>query len=102
MRRPSVEAGPSVVIEKRWVVPPAVMAQRMQRYSLAFIIISFLLVGLNWATVTLPIVLWVAAGLAAMFALMCAITVVILHAVAWNFDRLRTELHGGPGATDMK
>jgi O-antigen/teichoic acid export membrane protein len=78
------------------------MAHRMQRYSLALIIISFLLVALNWATVTLPTILWVAAGVAAMFALLCAITVVILHAIAWNFDRLRMELRGGPEATDMK
>jgi len=78
------------------------MAHRMQRYSLAFIIIAFLIVALNWAQVTMPIVLWVAAGVAGAFALMCAITVVILHAIAWNFDRLRAELRGGPEATDMK
>ena len=101
MKRPTVEAGPSVVIEKKYVVPPAVMAHRMQRYSLVLIVVSFLLVALNYTTLT-SFMLWFAAGLVAAFGLMCAVTVVILHAIAWSFDRLKEELRGGRGSTDMK
>jgi hypothetical protein len=102
MKRPTVEAGPAVIIEKKYVVPPAVMAHRMQRYSVALIFISFLLVVLNYSTVNLPVVLWFAAGVAAAFALLCAVTVIVLHAIAWNFDRLKEELRGGREVTDMK
>jgi hypothetical protein len=102
MKRPTVDAGPAMVIAKKYVVPPAVMALRMQRYSVVLMILSFLLVILNYSGVNLTVVLWFAAGLAAVFALLCAIAVVILHAIAWNFDRLREELRGGRYSTDMK
>lgn len=102
MKRPTVEAAPGLVIQRKYVVPPAVMAFRMHRYSIALIIMAILLVILNFSMVNLPVLLWFAAGLAAVFALMCAVTVVVLNAIAWNFDRLREELRGGREATDMK
>jgi membrane protease YdiL (CAAX protease family) len=102
MKRPSVDAGPAVIIEKKYVVPPAVMAHRMQRYSVALIILAFLIVALTYTSPAPPILLWFAAGLSAVFALMCAVTVTVLHAIAWNFDRLREELRGGRDVTDMR
>ncbi len=102
MKRPTVEALPGVFITRKHVIPPAVMAHRMQRYSLVLMIFAFVLVGLNFATLSREIVLWFAAGITVVFALLCAIAVVILNALAWNFERLRQELHGGPEATDMK
>lgn len=80
--------------EKRHVIPPHVEATRMQRYSIYLMVGSFALVGANYASLTMASVLWFAAGICAGFALLCAITVVILHAIAWNFDRLREEQTG--------
>ncbi len=79
----------------RNAIPPAVQAARMQRYSVYLIVVAFLLVGLNYATVALDQVLWFAAGILTVFGLLCAICVVILQAIAWNFERLREELTGG-------
>ncbi len=56
---------------------------------------SFLIVGANYQSLTVTNVLWFAAGITAAFSLLCAICVVMLHAIAWNFDRLREELRGG-------
>ena len=102
MQRPTVEAIPGVFITHKHVIPPAVMAHRMQRYSIILMIIAFLLIGLNFTTLSREVVLWFAAGLTAVFAILCAVTVVILHALAWNFERLKLELHGGAEATNMK
>jgi hypothetical protein len=102
MQRPTVEAAPGVFIARKHVIPPAVMAQRMQRYSISLMVIAFVLVGLNLPTLTLEKVLWFAAGLMATFAILCAVSVVILNASAWNFDRLKQEMKGGPEAKDMR
>ena len=102
MPRPTVEAAPGVFITRKHVIPPAVMAQRMQRYSISLMVIAFILVGLNLPTLTVEKVLWFAAGLMATFAILCAVSVVILNASAWNFDRLKQEMKGKSGATDMK
>ena len=102
MKRPTVEAIPGVFISRKHVIPPAVMAHRMQRYSMSLMIVAFLLIGLNFTTLSREVVLWFAAGLTAVFAILCAVTVVILNALAWNFERLKLELHGGTEATDMK
>lgn len=82
-------------VKRSHVIPPAVQAQRMQRYSVYLVVAAFLLVGLNYSALSAGAVLWFAAGLTAAFSLLCAVCVVILHAVAWNFDRLREELRGG-------
>ncbi len=102
MPRPTVEAAPGVFIARKHVIPPAVMAQRMQRYSISLMVVAFILVGLNLPTLTVEKVLWFAAGLMATFAILCAVSVVILNASAWNFDRLKQEMKGNKGATDMK
>lgn len=88
--------------EKRHVIPPHVEATRMQRYSIYLMIGSFALVGANYASLTMASVLWFAAGICAGFALLCAITVVILHAIAWNFDRLREEQAGLRTSRDFR
>ena len=80
--------------ERRHVIPPAVQASRMQRYSVYLLVGSFLVLGVNYQSLTLEKVLWFASGILATFSLLCAIAVVILHAIAWNFDRLRDEWAG--------
>jgi hypothetical protein len=102
MSRPTVEASPGVIIERKYVIPPAVLAIRMQRYSVALMALAFILLAVNFANLSLEKVLWFAAILTAVFAILCAVTVVILHAIAWNFDRLKEELKGGREAQDMR
>lgn len=102
MARPTVEASPGVFVQRKYVIPPALLAIRMQRYSVALILLSFVLIAVNFANLSLEKVLWFAAGLTAVFAILCAVTVVILHAIAWNFDRLREELKGGRQVQEMR
>ncbi|MEJ2217866.1 MAG: hypothetical protein P8099_14745 [Gemmatimonadota bacterium] len=87
---------------KRAVIPPAVLAHRMQRYSIYLIVAAFLLMALNYDALSLSAVLWFAAGLSAGFAILCAVAVVLLNAIAWNFDRLRDELRGGREVIDLR
>ena len=87
--------------EKKYVIPPHVQADRMHRYSIYLLVCAFLLIGLNYQSLTVNNVLWFAAGLSGAFGLLCAITVVILHAIAWNFDRLREEAAGGRQAQSV-
>ncbi len=77
--------------ERRHVIPPAVQAARMQRYSVYLMALAFIIVAANYQSLTTGTILWFAAGITVTFSLLCAITVVILHAIAWNFDRLREE-----------
>lgn len=86
---------------KSAVIPPAVLASRMQRYSIYLIILAFIIVGANYQALTLSSILWFAAGVTAGFALLCAIAVVLLNAIAWNFDRLARELRGDLKAVDL-
>lgn len=86
--RPSKKFEPT---RTRPTLPPSIQADRMQRYSIYLMVCAFLLIAANWAELTVSGVLWFAAGLSAGFALMCAIAVVILNALAWNFDRLAQE-----------
>lgn len=102
MNRPTVEAIPGVFMERKHVIPPAVLAARMQRYSVALMALAFILVATNFANLTMEKVLWFAAGLTAVFAILCAVTVVILNAIAWNFDRLKDELKGSRITQDMR
>ena len=83
-------------------LPPSIQADHMQRYSIYLMVCAFLLVAANWANLTVSAVLWFAAGLSAGFAIVCATTVVILHALAWNFDRLSEELRGGRTSQTIK
>ena len=100
--RPSVEAAPGVVIPFKFVIPPAVLAHRMQRYALYLMICAFMLMALNYSALSLEAVLWFAAGLAAVFALLCATSAVLLNAIQWDYERLREEMRGGRQSTDMR
>ncbi len=88
--------------ERKHVIPPHFQAARMQRYSIYLLVGAFALVGANYASLTISGVLWFAAGIIAGFALLCAITVVILQAIAWNFDRLREEQMGRRTSQDLR
>jgi hypothetical protein len=74
----------------------------MQRYSVALMVVAFVLLAVNYADLSVETVLWFAAMLTAVFAILCAVTVVILNAIAWNFDRLQDELKGGREVQDMR
>ena len=87
--------------ERRHVIPPAVQADRMQRYSLYLMVLAFMIVAANYQSVTTGTILWFAAGITVTFSLLCAVTVVILHAIAWNFDRLRDEWAGQRTAQEV-
>ena len=87
--------------ERRHIIPPAVQAARMQRYSLYLVVLAFIIVGANYQSLTMGSVLWFAAGITAGFSLLCAIAVVILDAIAWNFDRLQSELDGRRSAQSV-
>lgn len=95
MSTPAVNVDTQQETRRSHVIPPAVQARRMQRYSVYLIAVAFLLVALNYRAVTFTTVLWIAAGLSVAFSLLCAACVVILHGLAWNFDRLREEMKGG-------
>ncbi len=88
--------------ERKHIIPPHVQATRMQRYSLYLLGVAFALIGLNYPSLTMASVLWFAAGICAAFALLCAIAVVILQAIAWNFDRLREEQKGLRSSQDLR
>lgn len=95
MTNPSFDATEEAPAKRRHVIPPSVQASRMHRYSIYLLLASFLIVGANYQSLTIANVLWFAAGITAAFSLLCAICVVVLHAVAWNFDRLQEEMKGG-------
>ncbi len=88
--------------ERKHIIPPHVQATRMQRYSIYLLVVAFALIGLNYPSLTMSGVLWFAAGICAAFALLCAIAVVILQAIAWNFDRLREEQTGLRPSQDLR
>lgn len=91
----------TVTTERRTVIPPAVQAARMQRYSVYLVILAFIIVGANYQALAPASVLWFAAGITVAFSLLCAVTVVVLEAIAWNFDRLRSEWAGRPIAQSV-
>lgn len=92
----------SAGVTRKPVIPPAVLAHRMQRYAVYFMVMALLLLLGQVDALSPKTVLWFATGLAAAFSLLCAVTVVILNAIAWNFDRLSEELHGGRGSLNMR
>ena len=88
--------------ERKHHIPPHVQAARMQRYSIYLLVAAFAVIGLNYQSLTMSSVLWFAAGISAAFALLCAIAVIILNAIAWNFDRLREEQTGLRTSQDVR
>lgn len=103
MNRTSGEEAAAIWADRKHVIPPAVLALRMQRYALYLMIGSFLLMAANFTALSAEAVLWFASGITAAFALLCAIAVIILNAIAWQFDRLKKELEGRASqAVDMR
>ena len=92
----------SDTLERKYIIPPHVQAARMQRYSIYLLVAAFAVIGLNYQSLTMSSVLWFAAGISAAFALLCAIAVIILNAIAWNFDRLREEQTGLRTSQDVR
>ena len=92
----------SDTLERKSNIPPHVQATRMQRYSLYLLVGAFAFVGANYQSLTMSSALWFAAGICAGFALLCAIAVVILQGLAWNFDRLREEQAGLRTSQDVR
>ena len=92
----------SDTLERKHIIPPHVQAARMQRYSIYLLVAAFAVIGLNYQSLTMSSVLWFAAGISAAFALLCAIAVIILNAIAWNFDRLREEQAGLRTSQDVR
>jgi len=85
---------------KRYVIPPAVEAERMRRYSVLLMIGAFVLIGANIAELTLGRLLWFGALLLATGAIVLAAAAVLLRALQWHHDRLADEIHGGARVTN--
>jgi hypothetical protein len=77
---------------RKHVIPPAILAVRMQRYSIYLMVLAFILLAVNYRALTVSSVLWYSSILCAVFGLLCAVAVTILNAIAWNFDRLLLQL----------
>lgn len=92
----------SAGVTRKPVIPPAVLAHRMQRYAVYLMVIAFLLLLGQLDALSPKAVVWFASGLVAAFALLCAVAVVILNAIGWNFDRLREQLRGGRGSLNRR
>ena len=96
-KRPSL-----VLFTRKHVNLPALLAHKMQRYSLLLIVAAFVLIGFNFEALTRESVLWFMAGLCAVMAILYGVATTILDAIAWNFERLRDELGFDPGTIDIK
>jgi hypothetical protein len=79
---------------KRHVIPPAVEAERMQRYSVLLMIGGFVLLGANYAELTPSNLLWFAALLLAVVAIVLASAAVVMRGLQWHYDRLADEFRG--------
>ena len=77
---------------RKHVIPPAILAVRMQRYSVYLMLLAFGLLAVNFRNLTATNVIWYASILCAVFAILCAVAVTILNAIAWNFDRLLLQM----------
>jgi len=83
---------------KRHVIPPAVEGERMRRYSVVLMILAFIMLGANYADLTLPKLLWFGAMLLAVVAIVVATGAVMMRGLQWHYDRFAEEIRGGGGA----
>ena len=81
---------------KRHVIPPAVEAERMRRYSVLLVIGAFFLVGLNFNELSPARLLWFGAVLLGVFGIVLGATSVVMRGLQWHYDRLAEELRGHP------
>jgi len=84
---------------KRHVIPPAVEADRMRRYSVILMIIAFVFLGANHAELTTARLLWFLALLLAVMAIVLGASAVVMRGLQWHYDRLADELKGHPRVT---
>ena len=87
---------------KRQVIPPAVEAQRMTRYSVLLMIGAFFLVGLNLAELTPSRLFWFGAILLGDIGIVVGATSVVLRGLQWHYDRLAEELRGHARTTSSE
>lgn len=81
-------------LAKRHVIPPAVEAERMRRYSVMLILLAFVLIGANFAALSPANLMWFGALLLAVLALLLAATAVVMRGLQWHYDRIIEEVRG--------
>lgn len=86
---------------KRHVIPPAVEADRMRRYSVLLMIGGFVLLGANVQELTPSNLLWFGAMLLAVVAIVLASAAVVMRGLQWHYDRLADEFRGIARVTAM-
>lgn len=79
---------------KRAVIPPAVEADRMRRYSVLLMVGAFALLGANVMEFSLGNLLWFAALLLANVAIVLGTGAVVMRGLQWHYDRLADEFRG--------
>ena len=84
---------------KRHVLPPAVEAERMRRYSVILVIGAFFLVGLNFNELTPARLLWFGALLLGVMGIVLGAAGVVMRGLQWHYDKLADEFRGHPRVT---
>jgi NhaP-type Na+/H+ or K+/H+ antiporter len=84
---------------RRNVIPPAVEAERMRRYSVVLMIVAFVLLGLNIQELTPARLLWFGAILLAVMGIVLGAAGVVMRGLQWHYDKLADEFRGKPRVT---
>jgi len=84
---------------KRHVIPPAVEAERMRRYSVILMVVAFVLLGLNVQELTPSRLLWFGALLLAVMGIVVGAAGVVMRGLQWHYDKLADEFRGHPRVT---
>jgi len=84
---------------KRHVIPPAVEAERMRRYSVILIVVAFVMLGLNFQELTPARLLWFGALLLAVMGIVLGAAGVVMRGLQWHYDKLADEFRGKPRVT---
>jgi hypothetical protein len=84
---------------RRQVIPPAVEAVRMRRYSVFLVIGAFVLLGLNFVELTPARLLWFGAILLGVMGIVLGAAGVVMRGLQWHYDKLADEFRGHPRTT---
>ncbi|MGA2382190.1 MAG: hypothetical protein ABSG61_02040 [Gemmatimonadales bacterium] len=84
---------------KRHVIPPAVEAERMRRYSVFLVVGAFVLLGLNFSELTPARLLWFGAVLLGVMGIVLGAAGVVMRGLQWHYDKLADEFRGHPRVT---
>ena len=84
---------------KRHVIPPAVEAERMRRYSVILMVVAFVMLGLNIQELTPARLLWFGALLLAVMGIVLGAAGVVMRGLQWHYDKLADEFRGHPRVT---